>query len=213
MESLKNAAMEAVLRSQDLPDDITFHMSVSPEVSQRVIALRKDILDSVNALMGFLSRDPNQVAPLQNLEDIEDHFNPMVVDVVDDLLEYTDRHLDQVVKQHSRSRKIDKSQDLSEAAQEFLKSQIGSLVTKEKGITDVPDSKITALSPASKKLEENNWQYQSHLMKPQLRFQAPIDNSNSPFIPLLREKLNARVPYTKGKRSSILKSINRSFHV
>ena len=40
--------------------------------------------------------------------------------------------------------------------------------------------------------------------RPQVRFQDQIDNSNSPFIPRLKEKPNAKVPLPDGETMTLI---------
>jgi hypothetical protein len=51
-----------------------------------------------------------------------------------------------------------------------------------------------------------NWKNALHLPKPQFKFIDAIDNSDHPFVPKLKEKLNARVPFKLGK--SCLRNVN-----
>lgn len=54
----------------------------------------------------------------------------------------------------------------------------------------VPSTK----APRNGKALPNNLTHAAHIMKPQLKFQEPVDNSNTPFIPKLTSKPNAKVP-------------------
>ncbi|KAJ3510409.1 hypothetical protein NLJ89_g4693 [Agrocybe chaxingu] len=172
---LQTAALTATRKAATLPVDIVFHRSMDQSLAQDLDSLSKRVLSITNRLLGLASPvDQTQSkgkgkAKLESEDDVVDNFHSAVVDTIDQLLEKTDICLD-----------------------EFLGKNKAPAIPINPPIThNKPGAKVLQ-KPSGK--NEPVIQHAAHLIKPQLNFKKPPDNSDSPWHPTLTHKYNAKVP-------------------
>ncbi|KAF8211725.1 hypothetical protein K438DRAFT_1807803 [Mycena galopus ATCC 62051] len=174
--NVQTAALNATRSAAGLPADIPFHRSMDPDLAEDLDAFSSRVLSLTNNILSLVATaDPSQSgrrkgkAKLQTQDDVVDDFHSLVVDVMDQMLERTDICLD-----------------------EFLGRTKAPLVAIN---YDAPGlRKTTKKTPAQRGQLDSAVQHASHLVKPQLAFKHPVNNSDEPWHPVLSHKFNAQVP-------------------
>ncbi|KAJ7265982.1 hypothetical protein B0H12DRAFT_179215 [Mycena haematopus] len=174
--NVQTAALNATRSAAGLPADIPFHRSMDPDLAEDLDAFSSRVLSLTNNILSLVvTADTSQSgrrkgkAKLQTQDDVVDDFHSLVVDVMDQLLERTDICLD-----------------------EFLGRTKGPLVAIN---YDAPGLRKTAKKiPAQRGQLDPAVQHAAHLVKPQLAFKNPVNNTDQPWHPALSHKFNAQVP-------------------
>jgi hypothetical protein len=204
-DELSNLLAETARLSKRIPDDITFYATMYPEIQEKLQSIRKRLLKSLNALLAVSAKDSDYAQSIHDLEDLEDHYQSVVVNTVDDLFEEADQLFDEIRRQKA---KTVQPPTAHQEAESFLAQHLPSSSTTSAAVTTSNASVI--LSKTDKKpvkaektqpkhVLDRSLRYAGHIMKPQIRFEDDIDNSHAPFLPKLKFKHNARVPYEPGQ--------------
>ncbi|KAF8989034.1 hypothetical protein BDQ17DRAFT_1393351 [Cyathus striatus] len=168
---LQSSVLKATRTSAGLPLDIVFHRSIDPAFANDVDKVTSRVLGLTNKLLG-LAGTVNVGAGkgkkrLESEDDVLDRFQSIVVDVVDQMFERTDTCLD-----------------------EFL----GRIKAPAIAVNPIETSKKTLKPTVKGGFLEPGLQHASTLRKPQLNFKKKPENNDSPWIPGLKHKFNAKVP-------------------
>ncbi|KAG1763058.1 ribonuclease H-like domain-containing protein [Suillus occidentalis] len=174
--SVQSAALTTTrLAATTLPPDIEFHRSIHVSFAAELDSLSTRVLRLTNRLVrlaGSVESSTLGRGTLDDEEDVLDGFKSLIVDPVDRLFERTDMCLDDYL-----GRKKDPA------------ITVPALPNQSNNSSKRPPAVRGRLEPAL--------QHASHLPKPQLLFNAKVDNRNeSPYIPArtLKHKWCARVP-------------------
>jgi exosome complex exonuclease RRP6 len=173
----KEAMVALISAVNGLPPDLDFYMAASPSVGQQIRSLRKELLQTTNSFLFFVSPGED---PFEDFEDFADRRETVIIDAADQLLEKADTCMDEV---------------------RGMPRRVGAPVVASSSTSSGPKEPSPTNKKAQRDMLDQRLRYASHIRKPQLKFEETIDNSNSRFVPKIRVKPNAKVPltdYSKG---------------
>ncbi|KAJ3037454.1 Exosome component 10 [Rhizophlyctis rosea] len=154
------------------PGDLAFYRSSSHDFSERLRVVSDDLLELYNQLVLHAAAEAtagdDRVVRYEDVDDVVDRYDH-VVDVVDNLLEKADICLDEVTGANKKT-----------APGTFMKQ-----------------SAPVALQLAHKG-KDVKYVQATNIVRPQLRFEDKIDNSNNPFVRKITYKPNALRPLDYG---------------
>ncbi|KAK2465781.1 hypothetical protein APHAL10511_002325 [Amanita phalloides] len=185
-QKLQQAALKATRIAVQIPSDVSFHRTMDTNLSKDLDDFSTRLLSLTNRLLSLAStvdstassRDKGK-ARLQSQDHVVDHFQSVVVDCMDQLMERTDICLD-----------------------DFL----GRTKPPAIAVNPTPATSKKSISKPKQAIQSGHLdpalQHASHIPKPQLSFKRKIDNSDAPWYPSLTHKYNAKVPLGYDYRDS-----------
>ncbi|KAI9094381.1 ribonuclease H-like domain-containing protein, partial [Phlyctochytrium arcticum] len=184
--SLFSALAQLARASQPLkPADLSFYKSLSPTFTQRLQSSSDKLLGVCNrvfnhaAAAGTSSSSTKEAANFQDSDDLVDDFD-LVVDVVDSLLEKADTCMDEVTGRIKKN------------APDSVPGQSAPVMLQ-----------VSAGGPGSAKGGKSSFNVVAaqNIVRPQLRFEDKVDNSNRPHERKITFKPNAKVPLETATQS------------
>ncbi|KAJ3277430.1 Exosome component 10 [Borealophlyctis nickersoniae] len=173
-ESLFSALMGTTKASHFLtPADVPFYRTSSREFDTRLQGVADSLLKMSNDLLAHSLGPADKGIRYEDLDDVMDRFDH-VVDTVDTLLERADMALDEFAGRIKKN-----------AAVGNIPGQTGAVMLQ------VPLARQGRRS-------DFNVVHAQNIMRPQLKFEDKIDNSNRPFIRKIINKPNALRPLDYG---------------
>ncbi|TPX70598.1 hypothetical protein SpCBS45565_g01630 [Spizellomyces sp. 'palustris'] len=156
-------------------NELTFYKSLSPNFDERLTKTGDNLLGLCNDLLAHAAAGStiggDRFSSFEDVEDVVDHYDT-VVDTVDNLLEKADTCLDEVT---------------------------GRIKRNAPGNVPGQSAPVMLQVPATGGNKGNfNVIHAQNILRPQLKFEDKIDNSNRPFVRKITHKPNASQPLNYG---------------